>query len=138
MFIHREGISLYTVVVSWVGHLLESTNSGGSNIGIQHTLRLIRSGDAGSYTQHAPYTDPCKLAACANHNAGQLAVRFPKCFYFLPGRPHGRHWHGIATTELAANGVFQCSPWKSSTIYRSDLRQKKTIAGCPCTPPANL
>ena len=31
----------------------------------------------------------------------------------------------LTDAELAANGVVQCRLWKSSMIYRSDLRQEK-------------
>ena len=34
----------------------------------------------------------------------------------------------LTDAELAANGVVQCRPWKSSMIYRSDLRQETLMS----------
>ena len=89
-----------------------------------NTRCALRSDDAGSYAQHTPYTQTLENLLPAQTKT-QVRLRFPKCFYFLPGRPRGRHRHGMATTvnfrrarimttpparcmliaELAANGV---------------------------------
>ena len=36
------------------------------------------------------------------------------------------------------NGVVQCQPWKSPTIYRRNVQREKTNVRCPCTPPSTV
>ena len=53
---------------------------------------------------------------------------------FMHAHAHAENLH----VHAHVNGVVQCQPWKSPTIYHRNVRREKTNARCPCTPQSTV
>ena len=95
--------------VSWCRHLLVSF--------LFHALTSL----------HPPSFHRNDFSTCSTHFLFIL-VQSPKMFSLRSAQVDFMHAHAHAENlhvHAHVNGVFQCQPWKSPTIYHKNVRREK-------------
>ena len=97
--------------VSWCRHLLVSF--------LFHALTSL----------HPPSFHRNDFSTCSTHFSSFILVQSPKMFSlrsahvdFMHAHAHAENLHDV---HAHVNGVVQCQPWKSPTIYHRNVRREK-------------